>query len=190
MIAVLDDDNGLSTGVRAGDLDGVLDCLSTGVEQCRALLMVAGSHPVERLADLDVPGVGGDHEAGVRELRDLGLHGRHDLGVRVAHRGDGDPRPHVDQGVAVGVDEDATPGADDVDGECDADPVRHGSELAGLERLGPGPGDVGEETALLGQFGGGGGRHGSPRVLTREGADLRVGGVSPAVNSRSGRLGA
>ena len=107
MVGVVEDDDGVAAGVPAGDLHGVLDGLGAGVEQRRALVVVAGGEPVERLAHLDVPLVRGHHEAGVGELGDLGLHPRDDLGGGVADVDDGDAGAEVDELVAVDVDEDA-----------------------------------------------------------------------------------
>ena len=73
MVAVVERDDGLPPGGRAGDLDGVLDGLGAGVEQRRALLVVAGRQRVELLADGDVALVRRDHEARVRERGDLVL---------------------------------------------------------------------------------------------------------------------
>ena len=52
---------------RPGDLHGVLHRLGAGVEQRRALLVVAGREPGQRLAHRDVALVRRDHEAGVGE---------------------------------------------------------------------------------------------------------------------------
>ena len=71
MVGVVERDDGLLAGVGAGDLDGVLDRLGAGVEQRDALRVVARGQPVELLADVDVPLVRGDREAGVGELGDL-----------------------------------------------------------------------------------------------------------------------
>ena len=131
VVAVLDDDDRLPLGVGAGDLHRVLDGLGTGVEQCRALLVVTGGEAVEGLAHLDVAGVGGHHEAGVGELGDLLLDAGDDLGVGVADGGDGDAGAHVDERVAVDVEQDAAAGLGDVDRQGDADAGGHGMRSCG-----------------------------------------------------------
>ena len=74
VVGVVEGDDGLLVGVAAGDLDRVLDGLRTTVEQRTALLEVTGRQPVERLGNLDIGVVRRDHEAGVGELIELGLH--------------------------------------------------------------------------------------------------------------------
>ena len=97
VVGVVEDDDGVAAGVRASDLDGVLDRLGAGVEQHGLLGMVAGRQLGQQLADLDVRLVRGDHEAGVGELRDLLLHPADDLGRGVADAGHRDAGRHVDQ---------------------------------------------------------------------------------------------
>ena len=71
VVGVVEDDHRVAAGVRAGDLDRVLDRLGAGVEQGGLLRVVAGRQLGERLAHLDVPLVRRDHEAGVGECRHL-----------------------------------------------------------------------------------------------------------------------
>jgi hypothetical protein len=119
--------------VCAGDLHGVLDGFRAGVEQRRALGVAARGEAVECLAHLDVSRVRRDHEAGVGELGDLVLDVLDHVRVRVADGRDGDARAHVDERVAVDVDEHATAGAGDVDRQPDADAGRDGLRLAGVQ---------------------------------------------------------
>ena len=124
VVAVVEDDDRLPPGVGAGDLHRVLDGLGTGVEQRRALLVVARRQPVERLAHVDVALVRRDHEAGVGEAGDLLLHpGDHGVG-RVADVDHRDARAEVDQRVAVDVDEHAAARPLDEDGQRRADAAR------------------------------------------------------------------
>ena len=113
--------------------------------------MVAGGQLGERLAHLDVAVVRRDHEAGVRERRDLLLHAADDRGRGVADRDHRDAGAEVDQRVAVDVDEHAAAGGVDEDRQRRADPVGDVRLLAvePLERAGAG--DLGDEAALLGQ---------------------------------------
>jgi hypothetical protein len=71
VVGVVKDDDIVTTGVVAGDLDGVLHRFGAGVEQRRALLVLTRGELVEGLADVDVLLIGGDHEAGVGEVLDL-----------------------------------------------------------------------------------------------------------------------
>ena len=84
VVAMVEDDDRLPLGVRAGDLDGVLHRLGAGVEECGPLRVVAGGQAIECLAHLDVAGVGRDHEACVREVSDLTLHALDDARATVA----------------------------------------------------------------------------------------------------------
>ena len=86
--------------------------------------MVAGGQPVERLADRDVALVGGDHEAGVRERLRLVRDARDDAWRAVAHRGDRDARPEVDERIAVDIHEHAAAGASTYTGSIDPIAVR------------------------------------------------------------------
>ena len=117
VVAVLEHHHGLTLGVGAGDLDGVLHSLGAGVEQCRALLVVAGGQAVECLTHLDVTLIRRDHEAGVGELGDLLLDGFDDGGRSIADIGHGNTGTHVDQRVSVDVDEDASASTLDIDGQ-------------------------------------------------------------------------
>ena len=110
---------------------------------------VAGGEPVERLGDLDVPLVGGDHEAGVREARGLARDGVGHLGHGVADGGDRDARAEVDELVAVDVDEDRAVGPVDVDGQPDGEPGADRVDAPVVQLLGARPGDLGDEQATL-----------------------------------------
>ena len=86
VVGVVEDDDGLPAGGQPGDLDRVLHGLGAGVEQRRALLVVAGGQPGQLLADGDVPLVRPDHEAGVGEGGHLRLDRGDDLGARSCRR--------------------------------------------------------------------------------------------------------
>src|SRR5690606_19730183 len=131
VITVVECDDGLASGVLAGDLDRVLDCLCARVEQCALLREVARGEPVERFGDLDVRLVGRDHETGVRELRRLGRYCGCDLGMRVADGGDGDAAAEVDERVAVSVHNDATTGGDGGNRDSVPDAGRNGIRFSG-----------------------------------------------------------
>lgn len=129
MVRVVEHHDGLSTGVLARDLHGVLDGFGAGVEQGRPLLVVTGGQAVEGLGDGDVAVVGGDREARVGEGSDLLGDRGDDTGVRVADARHGDARAQVDERVVVGVHHDPTTGSDDGDRHGDADPGRDGTGL-------------------------------------------------------------
>ena len=67
VVAVVDDHHGGPAGGGACDLHRVLHRFGAGVEQGRALLVVARGEPVQLLAHRHVALVGRDHEAGVGE---------------------------------------------------------------------------------------------------------------------------
>ena len=149
VVAVVERDDRLLLRELAGDLDGVLDGLGARVEQGALLRVVARGDAVERLGDGDVRLVRRDHEAGVGELGDLRLHGRDDLGVRVAERGHGDARAEVDERVAVGVDDDSAAGGDSLDRHGVTDAGGDGGGLAREQLLRAGPGDARDHAPLL-----------------------------------------
>ena len=153
VVAVLDDDDCGALGVGTGDLHRVLDCLGAGVEQRRALLVIAGCDAIEGLAYLDVTGVRGDHEAGVGEVGNLTRHPLDDIGVRVADRGNGDAGAEVDHRVAIDVDEHAAAGLDDEHRPAHADAGRHCLGLAREQCLRLRARDARDEPALLRKFG-------------------------------------
>ena len=153
VVAVVERDDGLLAGVLAGDLDGVLDRFGAGVEQRALLRVVARRDAVEGLGDGDVGLVRRDHEAGVRELRDLRLHRLDDLRVRVAERRHGDARAEVDERVAVGVDDDAAAGGDGLDRYGVPDTRGDGGGLAREQLLRARTRDAGDQAPLLRQRG-------------------------------------
>ena len=153
VVAVVEHDHGLPLGVCPGDLHGVLDGLGAGVEQRSALLVVAGGQPVQGLAHLDVLHVGRDHEAGVREPRDLLLNpGHHGVGC-VAHAGHRDARPEVDQRVAVDIDEHAAARAVDEHRQRGPDPAGHHGIATAHQGRRSRAGNRRDEASLLGQAG-------------------------------------
>ena len=151
VVGVVEHDDRVAAGVVARHLHRVLHRLGAGVEERRALLVVAGGELGELLADLDVLLVGRDHEAGVGEVGDLALHRLDHLRRGVADRGHRDAGAEVDELVAVDVAEDATARLLDVDRQRGADAGRDARDLAGLERLRARAGDLGGEDAFLGQ---------------------------------------
>ncbi len=151
VVGVVERDDRLLLRVAARDLDGVLDGFRTGVEQRRALRVVARGQPVQGFGDLDVGVVGGDGEAGVGELLQLAGHGFDHTRVAVADARHGDPGAEVDERVAVDVDEDATAGARCEDGHRGTDTGRDRGVFPGHELLGDRSGDGGDETTLLGE---------------------------------------
>ncbi len=97
VVGVLEHHHRLPTGVRPRDLDGVLHRLGPGIEQRRALVVIPGSEPVERLGHFHIALVRGDHETGVGERLHLRGHRVHDRRRAVADGGDRDPGSEVDQ---------------------------------------------------------------------------------------------
>jgi hypothetical protein len=156
VVGVVEDDDGLLSGVGAGDLDRVLDRLGAGVEESGALLVVAGSQSVQCLGYGDVAVVRRHHEARVGELRHLLSHGPDHPRSAVADRGDGDAGPEVDQMVAVHVDDDTAGGALGEDRHGRADACGDGCVLALHEVARARAGQFGDEPALLGDRNGGG----------------------------------
>jgi hypothetical protein len=146
---VVEDGHGGPAGVGSGDLHGVLDGLSAGVEQRRLLRVVAGRQLRELLADVDVPVVRRHHETGVGEGAHLLGDPVDHLGCGVADAGDRDPRRQVDQRVAVDVDDHAAAGRGDEDRQRGADAGRHVLPAAGQRRQRDRPGDVGDEVPPL-----------------------------------------
>ena len=154
MEAVLEGDDRVAPGVVAGDLDRVLDRLGAGVDQHRALLVVAGRQPVERLAHRDIALVRRHHRAGVGELLDLALDGLDHCRGAGPDVDDGDAGAEVDEGVAVDVDHDAAAGA------WRRRPASCCPSCAGIAALrraassrDRGPGDLGDQTADLLEIG-------------------------------------
>ena len=125
MVAVVERDDGLAAGGVPGDLHRVLDRLRAGVEQRGALLVRPRRAPGQFLAHLDVTLVRGHHEAGVREPGRLLGHPRGHPGRRVAYRDHRDPGAEVDEGVAVGVHDDAAARVGDEHRQHGADPAGH-----------------------------------------------------------------
>ena len=85
----------LSPGGETRDLHGVLDRLGAGVKQGGRLCVGSRRELSQLLADLDVTVVGGDHEAGVRELGDLFAHGIDEGRHGVTDGGHGDARAQI-----------------------------------------------------------------------------------------------
>ena len=129
VITVLEHNDGRALGRVPGDLHRVLHGLGSGVEQCAALGVVTGRQSVERFTHIHVALIWRDHEAGVREV--VGLRGDRvgDHRVGVTDGGHRDTRTHIDQVVAVHVDEHTTTGTLDEDRQPNTDP---GGDRLGL----------------------------------------------------------
>ena len=151
VVGVIEDHDSWPPGGIPGDLDGVLHRLRAGVEQRRALLVITGSQPVELLADLHVPLVRGDHEAGMGEARHLLGDPLDDPLRAVAHPGDRDAGAEIDQRVAVDVDDHATAGRGDEDRQHVAEPPRDAAMAPFQQFPRRGPGYLGHDLAFLGQ---------------------------------------
>ena len=167
VVGVVEGDDRRAAGGVAGDLHGVLDGLGAGVEQRRALLVVAGGQLVELLADLHVLVVRRDHEAGVREGGDLLGDGVDDPLVAVADRRHGDAGAEVDELVAVGVAHDAARPLGDVHRQPGADAGGDRGRLARLEGLRGRAGDGRREDPLLLD-------HGGDPIRTPQQSELRI----------------
>ena len=152
MVGVVKGDHGGTAGVVPGDLDGVLHGLGARVEQRGALLVRARGVAGQFLADLHVPLVRGDHEAGVGELGDLGLDALGDGGRRVADRGDRDAGAEVDQGVAVRVEQHPAAGGGDEDRQRGRDAPGDGTVAALGQRARGGARDLGDKVTTLWQL--------------------------------------
>ena len=166
VVGVIERDHRRPPGVVAGDLHRVLDRLGARVEQRGALLVGARRAARELLADLHVPLVRGDHEAGVGELRDLLLHAADDGVGRVADRRDGDAGAEVDQRVAVGVEHHAAAGGGDEDGQRGRDAARDGAVAALHQGARGGSGDLGDKVTALRQLRAANGERGHDRTIT------------------------
>ena len=150
MVGVVEGDDRVPAGGHPGDLDRVLHRLGAGVEQRRALLVIVpGVSSLSFSATVDVLLVRRDHEAGVGEVGDLGLHAFDHPRRGVADRGHGDARAEVDQLVVVDVEDDPAAGLLDVHRQRGADPAGHGRGLARVHRLRRRAGDRGVQDPLL-----------------------------------------
>ena len=149
VVGVVEGNDRRTAGGQPRHLDRVLHGLGAGVEQCGALVVIAGSQGVEELGDLHVSLVGRHHETGVGEVSRLVGDGGGDGGVGGAHGGDRDTRPEVDEGVAVGVDDHATIGINGVDGRGRADPGGYRRATALGQGTGTRPRQGRHDVALL-----------------------------------------
>ena len=149
VVRVVERHHRAASGVGACDLDGVLDCLSAGVEQRGALLARPRGESVEVLGDGDVLLVGSDHEAGVGEVGYLFANRVHHSGRGVADRGDCDTRAQVDEPVAVDVLDDAAGRAGHEHRHGDAHATGDRSDPALAQFGGDRSGDRGDEFAAL-----------------------------------------
>ncbi len=152
MVCVLEHRDAGAAGELAGDLHAVLHGLCAGVHEQRLVLAVTGNVLREQLGDAHVWLVGVHREERVRDLADL-LAGSCDDGlVGVADRGDTDATAHVDELVAINVDDDRIVRTLDVDGEDGVD-ARGDDSLTTLVDLARARArDLGDELALLSNF--------------------------------------
>ena len=151
VVRVVERDNrGPPRGV-PGDLDGVLHRLRAGVDQRRPLVVIAGGAAGEFLAHGHVLLIRRDHEAGVSEPRGLLTDPRGHPRRAVAHRGHRDPRPEVDERVAVCVDQHPAARRRDEHRQDVADPPGHAGVAPGQQRPRGGTGDLGDKAPLLGE---------------------------------------
>ena len=172
VVGVVEDHHRVAAGGGPGDLDRVLDRLGAGVEQGRLLGVVARASARPRAAHtVHVPLVRRDHEAGVGERGDLLGHPAYDLGCGVADAHDGDAGGHVDQRVAVDVDDDAAAGGRDEHGQGGADAVGDTLLLAIQQLAGQRARDLGSTRR---RFWGRSGASGDGAVMARLGP---VGGL-------------
>ena len=118
--------------------------------------MITRSQSIEGLADFDVAGVRRDHEAGVGEVSGLPLDALHHQGMGIAHGRDGDAGAQVDEGVAIDIDDHAPARTLGEDGHGPAHSSRNGGRATGHQLPRSRAGELGNQTALLGERGGGG----------------------------------
>ena len=140
MEGVVEDDDGLSSGERAGDLDGVLVCLGARVDKEAALWLAARDKGVETLGESDVGLKASDLETGVGEALDLLSHRLDDLRGARADVQHGDASAQVYERVAVHVDDDAARGPLGEDGIVAPTPAGSAAFLRAVSSNDPGPG--------------------------------------------------
>ena len=92
MVSVIKNGNLAATGELASKLHCILDRFGTRVEQCAALLEVAGGVLVQQFADLDVWNIRSDGKECVGQLGYLLLNRRDQLVIGVANCGHADTR--------------------------------------------------------------------------------------------------
>ncbi len=137
----LERDHRRAAGVRARELDRVLDRLRARVEERRLRRAPERRDLDQPLGQLDVDLVRDDREVGVGEARRLLLHRLDDSRMGVADVQAADAAGEVDEGVAVDVGDRRAPPLRDDDREVDGQRIRHDAVLAGEDLLGARTGD-------------------------------------------------
>ena len=148
--AALEADHCRPAGVRAGELDRVLDRLGARVEE-RRLCVRDRRQLAEPLREPDVGLVRDDREIRVAEPLELLLRRLDDPRVRVADVQAADAAGEVDEGVPVDVGERRALPALDHDGDVDGEGVGDHALLALEDLAGAGAGDVGAQLDGLGR---------------------------------------
>ena len=135
VVRVVENTDRVLAGVLTGNLDGVLNCFSARVHQ-HSLLGV-GSRGVlgQKFGNANVVLVRGDREAGVGKASNLALNRLDNCGVGVADRGHANARCHVNELIAIDVDDDRAVSALDVDGKSRANTVRDSGLSSIMHRL-------------------------------------------------------
>ncbi len=105
-------------GELAGNLDSVLHCFRTGVDEHSFLFETSRGVLGEKLSRTNVGLVAHQAKERVGDLSDLVAHGLDNGIVGVTHRGHTNSSGEVDELVAIDIDDDRVMSAVDVDGEC------------------------------------------------------------------------
>ena len=156
MKAVLEADDGLPAGERAGRLDRVLDRLRPAVQEEGPLGVIARGERVQPLGQRDIGLVARHREADVEIAVEL-------LADRVQHRGmavpdvdHADPAAEVDEPIAVHVGKHGALGVGNRDGRDGGDASRHRLRAAREQGLAFRPRNRGLEADHAGHSGLGG----------------------------------
>ena len=152
VVTVIDDCNSGATGELAGNFDRVLDRFGTRVQQNRLLGEVSRRVLGKQFTQANVGLVASDREKGVREALCL-LEGSIDYCiVSVTDGVDTDTASHVDDVVAINVDEDRAFCALDVDGESCTNTGGNCVLSALVKGEGLWSGNFGDDETLLGHI--------------------------------------
>jgi hypothetical protein len=124
--SVFETEDRRSTGVGAGDLDGVLDALGAAVGEKSLLLPVDRSELVEAFREAEVDFIRSHVKAGMGESIDLLLDRCHDLGGMVADVEYADTTREVDQAIAIDIFYQSPLGPGDIYRRDVEQPARYG----------------------------------------------------------------